>query len=103
MRVTLEYVLLDGVNDTRDDARRLAGIRARAALQGQPDRVQSASGGALSAPTARAGSPLSCEAMYPIAPAVTLRYSKGRDILAACGQLSTAWTNRARPVRRPAG
>lgn len=91
-RVTLEYVLLDGINDSRPDAVRLAGFAARHRF-----RVN------LIAYNPHPASPFKptpaprirrfAAAMSPIAPTVTLRYSKGRDILAACGQLSTAWTD----------
>ncbi|MCA9727084.1 MAG: 23S rRNA (adenine(2503)-C(2))-methyltransferase RlmN [Candidatus Eisenbacteria bacterium] len=90
MPVTLEYVLLDGVNDADDDARRLGGFArdlgckinlitynphpASPYRPTPPERVQRF-----------------LRLVEPLAPAVTLRQSKGQDILAACGQLSTRW------------
>jgi 23S rRNA (adenine2503-C2)-methyltransferase len=90
MRVTLEYILLQGINDSSEDAVRLAGFARD--LSAKVNLI------AYNPHPAAPYQPSSPEAMerfvqtmYPIAPTVTLRYSKGRDILAACGQLSTAW------------
>jgi 23S rRNA (adenine2503-C2)-methyltransferase len=88
-RITFEYLLIDGVNDSGDAARRLgrilSGIRAKINLipfnehpdlpfrQPSPDRV---------------------EAFQAILLAkhftVTIRKSRGAGILAACGQLRAA-------------
>ncbi len=89
-RVTFEYVLLRGINDTRSDADRLASLARRAGCTinliafnahplsshapSTPDRVRDFH-----------------DRLLPIAPTVTLRESKGADIRAACGQLSTAY------------
>ena len=85
-RITFEYVLLDGVNDSAGDARRLArllrGIRAKVNViplneaPGIPYRRPSdarvdAFGRALAAAGVR----------------VSVRKSRGRDVRAACGQL----------------
>ena len=85
-RITFEYVLLDGVNDSTADARRLAGllrgIRSKVNViplneaPGIPYRRPSderidAFGRALAAAGVR----------------VSVRRSRGRDIRAACGQL----------------
>lgn len=95
-RVSFEYVLLDGVNDRPADARRLAGFAREAgatinlivfnthplsALQpSPPDQVRRFR-----------------DALLPAAPTVTLRESKGGEIRAACGQLSTAYRDSAPP------
>jgi 23S rRNA (adenine2503-C2)-methyltransferase len=85
-RITVEYVLLKGVNDTSDDARRLVGllrgIRCKVNLipfnpwpgapYGRPDEEAVNQFGKI----LRDGN-------YT----VTVRYSKGEDIGAACGQL----------------
>lgn len=95
MRVTLEYVLLQGVNDTEDDARRLA--RYARDLKCRVNLIAyNAHPAAPFTPTNEAGISAFVQALHPIAPSVTLRYSKGRDILAACGQLSTAWRDHDR-------
>lgn len=88
--VTLEYVLLRGVNDSPEDARRLAGFARQL-----PCKVNLISYN----PHPHASyepvpDPMIEEfrnAMTPIAPRVTItvRWSKGREIQAACGQLAT--------------
>jgi 23S rRNA (adenine2503-C2)-methyltransferase len=90
MRVTLEYILLDGINDRPEDAARLSGFARE--LRCKVNLI------AFNPHPAAPFSPSPPEVMerfvktmYPIAPTVTLRYSKGRGILAACGQLSTTW------------
>jgi 23S rRNA (adenine2503-C2)-methyltransferase len=84
--VTLEYVLIAGVNTSPDDARRLAqlvrGIRCKINLipynpvpgkpYGRPHRQEVER---------------FLELLYPRCPTVTIRESKGADIQAACGQL----------------
>lgn len=86
-RITFEYVLIDGINDTAEDAARLprlvAGLPSKFniipvnAIDGcafrppDPDRVE-----AFCAPIRRAG--------YT----VITRHSRGADISAACGQLA---------------
>ncbi len=91
MRVSLEYVLLSGINDSREDALRLAGFARE--LRFKVNLIAfNPHAAAPYQPTPEDGVARFVETMYPIAPTVTLRYSKGRDILAACGQLSTAWS-----------
>ena len=88
-RITFEYVMLDGVNDSDADARELVrlirGIPAKVNLipfnpwPGAPYRCSPAERiRAFAAIVARAG--------Y----ASPVRTPRGRDILAACGQLKTA-------------
>lgn len=93
MRVSLEYVLLAGINDTPEDARRLAEF-ARETRFKVNLIAYNAHPAAPFQPTPDREIARFVESMYPIAPSVTLRYSKGRDILAACGQLSTVWSER---------
>lgn len=89
--VTLEYVLLKGVNDTSADAKRL-GQFARS-LQCKVNLI------AYNPHAFAPYKPLSDPeieafraAMLPFAPRVTItvRWSRGRDIDAACGQLAVA-------------
>src|SRR5207302_10212552 len=85
-RITFEYVLLAGVNDSPQDARRLAKL-----LAGVKSKVN------LIPLNAAAGSPFerpSDEAIDRFAQiladhylTVSVRKSRGRDIRAACGQL----------------
>lgn len=91
MRVSLEYVLLKDVNDTEDDALRLADLARRYRFKVNLIAYNPHPAAPFT-PTPEAGLNRFVQTMYPIAPSVTLRYSKGRDILAACGQLSTVWS-----------
>lgn len=85
-RVTLEYVIMDGVNDSCEDAARLAALTA-----GRPFKIN------IIPFNEWEGSPLRpppedrleqfITRLLPTAPAVTVRRSQGRDISAACGQL----------------
>jgi len=88
--VTLEYVLLKGINDSKDDARRLADF-ARS-LQCKVNLI--AYNAHPYAPFEAVGDARIEEFRKWMLPAamttVTVRWSKGRDIQAACGQLSTA-------------
>ena len=90
IRATLEYVLLDGVNDTLEDATRLAAfardLRCKVNLI-----VYNPHPLAPYRPSPHERIEAFMKTLYPLAPSVTLRYSRGRDILAACGQLSTQW------------
>jgi 23S rRNA (adenine2503-C2)-methyltransferase len=88
-RMTFEYVLLDGVNDAPDDARRLArllkGIRAKINLI--PFNDWEGSGFARPPlPRILAFQELLLEQRI----LATVRWSKGEDIGAACGQLKEA-------------
>jgi 23S rRNA (adenine2503-C2)-methyltransferase len=85
-RMTFEYVLLDGVNDGVEDARRLArllkGIRAKINLIPFNDWEGS---GFARPPLARI---LAFQAvLLEQSITATIRWSKGEDIGAACGQL----------------
>jgi 23S rRNA (adenine2503-C2)-methyltransferase len=85
-RITFEYVLLAGVNDTDDDARRLvrllAGIRAKVNLL----PLNEAPGIPFARPSdARVDAFAHLLADRGLT--VSVRKSRGRDIRAACGQL----------------
>ncbi len=96
-RITFEYVMLDGVNDSDEDARRLIrlieGIPAKVNLipfnewPGAPYRRSSNN-------RIRAFADIIHKAGY----ASPIRTPRGEDILAACGQLKSA-TERARKSR----
>ncbi|HOD33634.1 MAG TPA: hypothetical protein PKO12_09150, partial [Holophaga sp.] len=87
-KLTLEYVLMDGVNDTPEDAARLA------AWMGELRRTHNLN---LIRMNAHAGSPFRepdearVAAFVAVLKAqgcfVTLRKSRGRDVQGACGQL----------------
>jgi 23S rRNA (adenine2503-C2)-methyltransferase len=85
-RITFEYVLLDGVNDAPDDARRLVrllnGIRAKVNLI----PLNEAAGIPFGRPAdARVNAFAQVLADHHLT--VSVRKSRGRDIRAACGQL----------------
>jgi 23S rRNA (adenine2503-C2)-methyltransferase len=85
-RITFEYVLLDGVNDTPEDARRLVrllgGINAKVNLL----PLNEAPGIPFSRPSdARVNA--FAKVLADRGVVVSVRKSRGRDIRAACGQL----------------
>jgi 23S rRNA (adenine2503-C2)-methyltransferase len=88
-RITFEYVLIGGVNDSLECAKKLSRI-----IQGIPCKINLIrfnphTSQAYQAPEEERVIAFR-DYLYPRAPAVTLRESKGRDILAACGQLRAA-------------
>lgn len=93
-RITFEYVMLDGVNDTKEDAHRLVKL-----LEGIPAKVnlipfnewpgapyKRSSGNRIHA---------FADIIYHAGYATPIRTPRGEDIMAACGQLKSA-TERAR-------
>jgi 23S rRNA (adenine2503-C2)-methyltransferase len=94
--ITFEYVLLGGCNDTLDDARRvvrlLSGLRAKVNLipwnPGAPVRGAAKEGELpFRAPAASAIEAFRSLLVEKGLPAF-VRYSRGQDIAAACGQLA---------------
>ena len=86
-RVTLEYVLVDGVNNRDKDVKQLAVL-----LKGIPCKVNLIPlnpfpGCELEAPTPESVETFARK-LWPLVPAVTVRRSKGASILAGCGQLA---------------
>jgi 23S rRNA (adenine2503-C2)-methyltransferase len=92
-RITFEYVLLDGVNDTPEDARRLVrllhGIKAKVNLL----PLNEAPGIPFSRPSDDRVNAFARE-LADHGVNVTVRKSRGRDIRAACGQLIVESTQR---------
>ncbi|MBS0563000.1 MAG: 23S rRNA (adenine(2503)-C(2))-methyltransferase RlmN [Proteobacteria bacterium] len=96
-RITFEYVMLDGINDTREDAHRLVellkGIPAKVNLipfnewPGAPYRRSS--GNRIHA---------FADIIHKAGYASPIRTPRGEDIMAACGQLKSA-TERVRKSR----
>ena len=93
-RITFEYVMLDGVNDTKEDAHRLVKL-----LEGIPAKVnlipfnewpgapyKRSSGNRIHA---------FADIIYHAGYASPIRTPRGEDIMAACGQLKSA-TERSR-------
>jgi len=87
-RVTLEYIMLGGVNDRIKDATALAAIAAELPCKINIIGYNKCPGSRLR-PSTPGALERFVEYLYGHAPAVTLRSSKGADIEAACGQLST--------------
>jgi len=87
-RVTLEYVLLAGVNDSLEDARRLAAIGRRLPCKINLIPYNEVSASAQFRRPAAAWIDAFRQALERATPVpVTLRESRGADIDAACGQL----------------
>lgn len=86
-RITLEYVLLAGVNDSAEDARRLAEF-----CEGIPHQVNlipwnAHPGAPFETPTDAAVDSFARAVLAHRRTLVTVRRSRGRDVAAACGQL----------------
>lgn len=98
-RITFEYVLLKGVNDTPEDARRLAellgGIRSKVNLL----PLNEAAGIPFQRPTDEAVDRFA-RILADRGVNVSVRRSRGRDIRAACGQLITESGRAEAPGRR---
>jgi 23S rRNA (adenine2503-C2)-methyltransferase len=86
-RITFEYVLLDGVNDTPEDARRLVrlldGLRAKVNLL----PLNEAPGIPFTRPSDQRVNTFA-RILAERDVRVSVRKSRGRDIRAACGQLA---------------
>jgi 23S rRNA (adenine2503-C2)-methyltransferase len=86
-RVTLEYTLIEGVNDSTDDADRLAAVARDLPSKINLIPYNPVPGIPYRRPTAE-GLQAFAERLYPRAPAVTVRHTQGGEIWAACGQLA---------------
>ena len=96
-RITFEYVMLDGVNDSDDDARRLIKL-----IEGIPAKVNLIPFNEWpGAPYKRSSNNrirAFANIIYHAGYASPIRTPRGEDIMAACGQLKSA-TERARKSR----
>ena len=93
-RITFEYVLLENVNDTPDDARRL--VRLLDGIKGKVNLIplNEAAGIPFERPAdTRVNHFAAILADHGVT--VSVRKSRGRDIRAACGQLITESTRKA--------
>ena len=85
--VTIEYVLLAGINDTLDDACRLGDL-----LRGLPAKINLIPWNPIPTLEYRRPAPENVErfrrAVVSAGPRALVRYSRGADIGAACGQLA---------------
>ncbi len=87
-RVTFEYILIKGVNDSEKQAKQLARLIAHIPCKINLIMYNPIPDAPFERPTLEQAQKFR-EILYPRAPAVTLRISKGVDIAAACGQLKT--------------
>ena len=85
-RITFEYVLLDGVNDTVEDARRLAKLLAGIKAKVNLIPLNAAPGIPFERPSDRRVDDFA-RILADRGVSVSVRKSRGRDIRAACGQL----------------
>jgi len=97
MRITFEYVLLAGVNDTMEDLKRLPAL-----VRGIPSKVNlipynNNSGLGFKSPT-EDWIAFWQRSLLDTGINATVRWSKGQDISAACGQLATESSRRSLPV-----
>jgi 23S rRNA (adenine2503-C2)-methyltransferase len=87
-RVTFEYILIKGVNDSQKQALQLARLTANIPCKINLIMYNPVPDAPFERPTIEQAQKFR-EILYPRTPAVTLRISKGVDIAAACGQLRT--------------
>jgi 23S rRNA (adenine2503-C2)-methyltransferase len=85
-RITFEYVLLDGVNDTPDDARRLVALLADVKAKVNLLPLNAAVGIRYERPSDERVNHFA-RILADRGVNVSVRKSRGRDIRAACGQL----------------
>jgi 23S rRNA (adenine2503-C2)-methyltransferase len=85
-RITFEYVLLSGVNDSPDDARRLAVLLSRVKSKVNLIPLNAAAGIPFERPADEAVDRFA-KILADKGLIVSVRKSRGRDIRAACGQL----------------
>ena len=85
-RITFEYVLLAGVNDAADDARRLAKLLAGVKAKVNLIPLNAAAGIPFERPSDAAIDSFA-RTLAERGVTVSVRKSRGRDIRAACGQL----------------
>jgi 23S rRNA (adenine2503-C2)-methyltransferase len=97
-KITLEYVLLAGENDTREDAERVAAFARgyRSVVNVIPWNAFD-SGGFVRPSEEAAGEFV--KMLYDMGCLVTVRKSRGRDVGGACGQLATDATREKKPRR----
>jgi len=97
-RITFEYVMLNGVNDSDEDARRLIRL-----IEGIPAKINLIPFNEWpGAPYTRSSNNrirAFADIIYKAGYATPIRTPRGEDIMAACGQLKSA-TERARKSRR---
>ena len=90
-KITLEYVLLEGVNDTREDAARIAAFAEgyRSVVNVIPWNPFGASERPAFARPSDDAARTFTSWLHGAGCLVTMRRSRGRDVAGACGQLAT--------------
>ena len=100
-RITFEYVMLDGVNDSDDDARRLIRL-----IRGIPAKINLIPFNEWPGAPYRRSSWDRIEAfadiIYKAGYASPIRTPRGEDIMAACGQLKSATERGRKPAAQVA-
>ena len=86
-RVTFEYILFKGLNDSREHALELAALIQSISCKVNLLAYNPVEGAGYLRPSEE-DIDYFAQILYPRAPAVTVRKSRGRDIAAACGQLA---------------
>jgi len=100
-RVTYEYVLLKGVNDTVSHARQLVRLLAHTRAKINLIPLNPAPGIPYAAPTREAVDAF-CRVLADAQMTVSVRKPRGQDILAACGQLHLKDSTGASDAAAPA-
>ncbi len=85
-RITLEYVLFKGINDTKMSAQKLSKIAGSVPSKINIIPYNPFPGSPFSAPSRKEVEQFAGW-LYDNCPAVTIRWSRGGDVKAACGQL----------------
>jgi 23S rRNA (adenine2503-C2)-methyltransferase len=93
-RITFEYVLLEGVNDSKLDVARLAGLLRRVPAKVNLIAYNDNPGLPFHSPPADRVEAFRAD-LESRGVAVFVRKNRGRDIAAACGQLAVAGQKRA--------
>src|SRR5262249_16358815 len=88
-KITFEYCLIDGVNDGLEDARELARLTRGLRVKVNVIPYNETGVAGFRTPTIEGASRFQ-EALKAGGVSATIRWSKGRDVGAACGQLATA-------------
>jgi len=85
-RITIEYVLIKDINDSKEDALKLSEIGRGIPCKINLIAYNEVEGLGFEKPDEKKVTDFK-DILYPRCPAVTVRKSKGEDIKAACGQL----------------
>ena len=93
-RVIFEYILIDGVNDSRADAVKLAALVKGFPAHINVIRYNEVDGKPMKSPSVRSTEDF-VAGLNALGASATLRHSFGGDIEGACGQLKRRYTTEA--------